>query len=369
MKPQPDSKSYSEKALHVVLGIRAVKIGVPGVEDGKQLSFEKAGHVFPKTSKSALHRMCTDEDYTDVVKQIVTVALPEDIFRPEMDILARSFFALLPQHGGQTILTPAEEFALVENAVQLSQKGFSMDTATLEAHALTLALTNHPDHTVAKRWLRSGVSREWRDGFMQRWGHLLSMRWGEDMCGQRRQVMKGQCLQLYEILQELGEDVGVIIGSDGKKRLAPHELANLDETCMRMLSKMSPVLVMKGTPKALRAEHKNYRESQTLLLTIFADGVARVPPFLIVNGSEGDEGTFSQPAWWGTREDLDMLKGTMMEHSAIAQQKNAYMTNQMFVTWTLDCFIQALGARKRCMRIDVLGAVTCHLRSLSKCKH
>ena len=127
---------------------------------------------------------------------------------------------------------------------------------------------------------------------MQRWGHLLSMRWGEGICGRRRQVMKGQCLQLYEILQELGEDVGVMIGSDGKKRLAPHQLANLDDTCMRMLSKMSPVIAMKGAPKALRAEHKNYRESQTLLLTIFADGVARVPPFLIVNGSEGDEGHF-----------------------------------------------------------------------------
>ena len=132
--------------------------------------------------------------------------------------------------------------------------------------------------------------------------------------------MKGQCLRLYEFLQELGEDVSVRIGSDGKKRLGPHQLANLDETCMRTLSKMSPVLAMKGAPKALRAEHKNYRESQTLLLTIFADGVARVPPFLIVNGSEGDEGTFSQPAWWGTRDNVDMVKGTMMEHSAIAQQ-------------------------------------------------
>ena len=135
-----------------------------------------------------------------------------------------------------------------------------------------------------------------------------------------------------------------MIGSDGKKRLAPHQLANLDETCMRMLSKMSPVLAMKGAPKALRAEHKNYRESQTLLLTIFADGVARVPPFLIVDGSEGDEGTFSQPAWWGTRDNVNMLKGTMMEHSAIAQQKNAYMTNQMFVTWTLDSGLHT-GAR------------------------
>ena len=35
MKPKPDSKSYSEKALHVVLGIRADKVGAPGVEDGK----------------------------------------------------------------------------------------------------------------------------------------------------------------------------------------------------------------------------------------------------------------------------------------------------------------------------------------------
>ena len=36
-----------------------------------------------------------------------------------------------------------------------------MDTATLEAHALTLALTNHPNHTVTKRWMQSGVAREW----------------------------------------------------------------------------------------------------------------------------------------------------------------------------------------------------------------
>ena len=185
MKPNPDSKPYSEEALHVVLRIRAFKVGVPGVEDRKQLSFEKAGHVFPRTSKSALQCMCTDVDYTEVVKQIVMVALPEDICGPKMDILARSFFALLPQHGGQTILTPAEEFAFVKNAVQHSQKGFSMDTATLEAHVLTLALTNHPDHTVTKCWMRSGVSREWRDRFMQRWG-LLSLRWGEGICGQRR---------------------------------------------------------------------------------------------------------------------------------------------------------------------------------------
>ena len=99
MKPKPDSKAYSKKPLHVVFGIRAVKVGVPGVEDGKQLSFEKAGQVFPKTFKSALHRVCSDENYTNVVKQIVTVALPKDIFGPEMDILARTFFALLLQHG------------------------------------------------------------------------------------------------------------------------------------------------------------------------------------------------------------------------------------------------------------------------------
>ena len=157
-----------------------------------------------------------------------------------------------------------------------------------------------------------------------------------------------------------------MIGSDGMKRLAPHQLANLDETCTRMLSKMSPVLAMKGAPKAVRAEHKNYRESQTLLLTIFADGVARVPPSLIVNGSEGDDSTFSQPAWWGTRDNVDMLRSTMMEHSA--QQKNAYVKNQVFVTWALR-FIQALGAHKRCMHIAGLGAVTCHLRSLSTRMH
>ena len=334
---KPDSESYSEKALHVVLGIRAVKVGVPGVEDRKQLSFEKAGHVFPRKFKSALHRMCTDEDYTEVVKQIVTVALPEDIGGPEMDILARSSFALLPQHGGQTILTPAEEFALVKNSVQLSQKGFSMGTATLEAHALTLALTKQPVYchqtldaighvTRVEGRLHAAVGPA--EPALVR-GHMRAAPLGHE----------GPVLAAVRDPEGARRDVEMMIGSDGKKRLAPHQLANLDEACMRMLSKMSPVLAMKGAPKAVRAEHKNYRESQTLLLTIFADDVARVPPFLIVNGSEGDEGTFSQPAWWGTRDNVDMLKGTMMEHSADSQQKNACVKNQVFVTWALKRFI------------------------------
>jgi hypothetical protein len=122
------------------------------------------------------------------------------------------------------------------------------------------------------------------------------------------------------------------------------QLGNLDETCMKMTSKMSPVLAMKGAPKALRAESNNYRTTHTLLLTIFADGVPRVAPFLIVNGTEAEEGSFNAPKWWGTRETVEMLKGTMMENSPIATQKSAYMTNSIFFTWARDSLIPALGA-------------------------
>lgn len=68
-----------------------------------------------------------------------------------------------------------------------------------------------------------------------------------------------------------------------------------------MVTKDAPVLAMKGAAKALRADHKNHRDSYTLLLTIAADGVHRVPPFLIVKGAEGLPGELNQPAWWGAR--------------------------------------------------------------------
>lgn len=165
------------------------------------------------------------------------------------------------------------------------------------------------------------MSHNWVLGFKKRWGHLVSLRYVEGIDGGRRQLMYSQVHKTYEFMEsvkrERGEDVRA-----GKRAWSPRQVYNLDDTCMRMTPKEAPMLAMKGVAKALRGHHKNYRESYTLLLTIAADGVPRVPPFIIVKGIEGEAGTLNQPAWWGTREVANMVKGTMMQESAIAQQPN-----------------------------------------------
>lgn len=89
---------------------------------------------------------------------------------------------------------------------------------------------------------------------------------------------------------------------------------------------------------------RNSRDTFTLLLTICADGVLRVPPFVIVKGAEGDPGTLRQPRLWGQERAVNIVKGTAMEFAAVAQQPNAYMTNAIFIVWVRDGLIPALGA-------------------------
>ena len=354
-----NSKAFSQKARDVVLGIRSVTVGVPGIEDGEPLTFRTAAEHFPATSSSALQRMVMDPKLSTAVDGIKSLQLPEDLNGFDMDIMARSLYCLLPQHGAKTALDPFEEFMIVENALELQDKGFSLEMSMLDGWALAIARVNHVNSPTHMRWERNGVSADWRKGFLKRWGHILAKRFGEGMCGGRRQVTKAQCTKLYEILQELGEEYGANTGEDGKKRFASFQMGNLDETNCRMTNKNSPTLGMKGTPKALRAEHNKYRDSLTMLLMIFADGVVRVPPFIIVNGAEGDEGTFNQPSWWGMRDVVQMLKGTMMQQSPIAQQKNAYMTNSLFYPWVKDCLIPALGMIAMISIVPVIYLLLC----------
>lgn len=62
--------------------------------------------------------------------------------------LARSLYALLPQPGGQTHLRVAEE---MKNAIDLSEKGFSITQETLKAPARTIALNSRPDAEATKQ--------------------------------------------------------------------------------------------------------------------------------------------------------------------------------------------------------------------------
>ena len=90
------------------------------------MSQKKAGSIFSDVSRQALQRIFTTPKYTSVIKDITEIELPARLDGFEFDIMARSLYALLPQLGGQTHLTPAEEIALVKNAVELSEKGFSI---------------------------------------------------------------------------------------------------------------------------------------------------------------------------------------------------------------------------------------------------
>ena len=235
--------------------------GIPGIEHGRKLTYTEAIETFPHTSRAAVNRVLKAEQYKATVKQICDMELPEDLHGREMEILALSMYTQLPQPGGRTTLTMAEEFAIVKHALEMAKKGFSIDQATLKSYALVYAVTNHKEKKETKVWAEKGVTSKWVAGFYSRWGHLLSARYGEGMDGARRQVLKSQCTHLYDILEELGKEVGENM-HHGERRLSARQLCNLDETNMRMTSKLSPVLAMKGSAKALRGEHSNHRDSQ-----------------------------------------------------------------------------------------------------------
>jgi hypothetical protein len=93
----------------------------------------------------------------------------------------------------------------------------------LKSHALIIACANHADRPETQHWKEQGVSKKWLDGFHKRWGHLLSSRYGEGVCGQRRQVTKQQVEVLYDIVREVGEEIGED-WVDGKRRLSKRQV-------------------------------------------------------------------------------------------------------------------------------------------------
>ena len=114
-------------------------------------------------------------------------------------------------------------------STEMAKKGFSIDEATLKSYALVYAVTNHKDKKETNTWAEKSVPHKWRDGCYSRWDHLLSARYGEGMDGARRQVLKSQYPHLYDILEELGEEIGEDM-RHGKRRLSARQLCNLDGT-------------------------------------------------------------------------------------------------------------------------------------------
>lgn len=102
---------------------------------------------------------------------------------------------------------------------------------------------------------------------------------------------------------------------------------------MRMVPKFFPIVAMKGSAKALaNSPFDNFCRRHSPRAVFPRREWCRVEP-----------GKFNQPPWWGTKKTKDLLHGTIMEHAAIAQQPNVYMTNAMFFTWARDCLIPVIG--------------------------
>lgn len=62
-------------------------------------------------------------------------------------------------------MTQAEEFALVNSAVDASENGFSIAEMVLKQYALLIAVAKHGDSEITWRWEKCGVSHEWVKGF------------------------------------------------------------------------------------------------------------------------------------------------------------------------------------------------------------
>lgn len=94
------SKQWSAKARDVIHALKCYKVGLPSIGDGSRVaSLEKVVSLFPNTSTSALSRML-QPPYASVVDEICQSKLDE-LDSYGMDMLCRTFYALLPQPGGQ----------------------------------------------------------------------------------------------------------------------------------------------------------------------------------------------------------------------------------------------------------------------------
>ena len=310
MGKRPASKHLNDKARHVDLATRACLTGLPCLEKEGTLSPREAAAEFKLTSKTAIHRMLSEQRYAAFRNAVREAEFPDDLQSWETTVLCRALFCFGPQAGGQTLLTPAEEAKLVHHINALGERGYSVDRQILKQWALAIALANHPDSKITKSWTDNGVSSKWYNGFMSRWRDLISQRWGEGLEGARRNVTFDQISGYFDILEELAEEIGVRVGADGKRKFADFQMMNLDEMCLMNSPKLSPMICTKGQAKALRAENKNYRDSVTVLLTIRADGDPCIAPLVIVQGAESnEEGELRQPRWWGTKECVNAVKG------------------------------------------------------------
>ena len=163
---------YVQKALHVVLGLRSVTSGIRNL--GK-ISLAKAEKIFDCTSRSALHRVLKKEEVKHIVDFISKhLHVPDDFNDPTLEKEVLTLATQLPQPGPPGLLTPAEEFALVEYGITMQATGTPLTDAAFDRCAMAIAAANHAEHAATKRWQANGQPPdEWREAFEQRWCHIL----------------------------------------------------------------------------------------------------------------------------------------------------------------------------------------------------
>ena len=100
---------------------------------------------------------------------------------------------MVRKNGRPTFFTSSEEREIVSAACLLAKRGDCLDKPGIKTMALAMAVLNHKDQPITKKWCLEGVSRQWFKGFMKQHKTLLSIRYGEGLCSNRRQVTQKAC--------------------------------------------------------------------------------------------------------------------------------------------------------------------------------
>ena len=270
---------------------------------------------------------------------------PEKLPSPGGGRLAPMAAKKLRAAGRPTVLSEAEETALVQLLLKYWRRGFSMNQTQVGVHVMRLLGTR--EYPGKESWQRNGKpSRCWFKGFIRRHKQILSLRKGDPLAHNRREVSKQQIESLFAVLREVQE-------LNGGVPLQPWQIDNLDESSFTSDGKVQRVFTQRGATHAHTFSGSN-RASMTVLVTICADGTSH-PALVIGKGKD-----LGKPRWAASVADI--VRGTMFQKAVYINQENSYMTNEIFRKWFEEVYLPATEEqRKKGIKMLVLDNFSAHV--------
>ena len=171
--------------------------------------------------------------------------------------------------GQRPLLTPADEYSLVEYLLYSASHGFPLTKPQVLAHALAIYNLRHQDAP------KTVLGQTWWINFRERHHHRLTARTPDIIDRGRASCAKrGAIEEYFRLLTTTLEEHGL--------REKPRQIYNCDETGFQLDSARRQVIVPRGTKHAYR-QAQGTRDHITVLACLNAAG-EDIPPFVIYKG-------------------------------------------------------------------------------------